>query len=122
MHLSYYCRWFKFGIMTMDSGGYLLIRFNKYVCRIYSPMPLEKATLSYSIKHQGLYQSLRNRFYVPPKDTGELPAYLSGIPVSFLDSKDYKPAKKRVIEFFLLTPSPRLKLLRQRYNKAQFGE
>ena len=65
MHIRYHCKWFKFDIMYFDLGWELGIRFNNWTCCIPVFIPLEKATILYSIRHQGLFQSLRRGFRVP---------------------------------------------------------
>uniref|UniRef100_A0A6M3XV39 Uncharacterized protein n=1 Tax=viral metagenome TaxID=1070528 RepID=A0A6M3XV39_9ZZZZ len=79
MHIRYHCRWFKFDIMSFDFGWQIGIRFNNWACRIPTPIPLEKGTILYSIRQQGLFQSLRQRFHVPPKNKVELSDHQSDI-------------------------------------------
>ena len=66
MHIRYHCRWFKFGIMTMDHGCQIGIRFDNWATRIPFFMPLDRATIRYSLRHQGFLRSIRYRFIVPP--------------------------------------------------------
>ena len=64
MHLRVHCSKFKFNIMTLNFGYQIGIRFNNWTTRIPFFVPLEKATLLYSLKHQGLWRSLKNGFWV----------------------------------------------------------
>jgi len=70
--MHYNCKWFKFGIMTFDLGCQIGIRFNSWAIRFPFFMPLTKATLLYSLRHQGLLKSLRHRFLVPPKEETDM--------------------------------------------------
>ena len=67
MHIRYHCSWFKCDIMYFDLGWQIGIRFNNWTYRIPIFIPLEKAAILYSIRKQGLFQSLRRGFRVPPE-------------------------------------------------------
>ena len=65
MHIRYHCSRFKFDIMSFDHGFQIGIRFNNWARRFPFIIPLDKATLLFSLRQQGLFQSLCRGFRVP---------------------------------------------------------
>ena len=55
---------FKFGIVVMNFGYAIGVRVNNRAWRIKLPIPLQWATIRYSIWQQGLLKSIRHRFWV----------------------------------------------------------
>jgi len=108
MRFRLYNRWFKFSIMTMDLGWCIGIRFNNWACRIPVPIPLEKGTIRFSIRQQGLFGSILHRCHVPPTGKEEVLDLPSDIARVLQDNQDYKPVGLLGVRFFFLDHSPKL--------------